>query len=1250
MGLLQAAAGGLTLGGFVRGVFDAGNSLLRFERLMTAISTSPDELAGHSQFIEELTHDLPIGLRTAQDEYSKFAVATRLVGMNAEDTQSIFRGFSTAFSALGASTERQRFGFLALSQIVSKDMVTMEDLRQQLGEHMPGALALLADSLGVTTAALEKMVEAREVRPDALVGMAKLAEQVFRGQIPAAIATSQARLVFFGNAWERLKQTMFESGFDSGLAAMFDRLTASLRTPEFTAAAQNIGRTLGDIFAGLGAIGTVAMNHADDILRVVGAIAGIGALNAAVRVITGLSSPMLILGAAIVLLPEPLDKVAIGFAALTALTIPLAMFNVELALLLRRLLLLPMAAAGVWRIGEEIGLAGLRGLAQLSPDPDFARRLEESIAQKGTPLANAVKWLAEPIDALIGSATDFAGNALESIFPNVTAEMDKALAATRAAQDGFAATQADTARMLSDNAAREAERARLAQDAFDLTRRQQQLLDSLDPIAKANREYKEQIALLDQLLARTGTAGGIDQGQHTALRSRLDRTTLDDRDPFAAYVRSQQEELALLRLSTDARDVEREVLSARNDLLARGVDLTSAQVEAVRGLATAMRDLERGGSTGFGQWAHDTKNFGEALNEVERGALDDFADKLADVITTGRADWASFWRSLVHEVASAAIRSLMKDTLGNLFGGARAAETALANAQATALSPTGMLPDTVANMNVAAGTVNLAGSFTGIPNIPVERYDLAPLPGAPVAADYAARQLNLAPSWTPGIDRFDELMPRGASGTGTGMTETLRDRFDTAFGGSRPLVDPNLFKDFGGQVQTLTKLISLGAADMDYIGRTVMTEVDHGLLTRNPMAYNAQIEGVTDTMLNRVAAGRWGGSVADVANARWQFSGINSNLPNAYGSVQNAPRANAYVQDYVDRYVGARAAGTPSSVGGNLNYLNPYYSSQRSLNAWGNDVVAQGTASGQAFGQGRSMHFHGTAPGLSPVDPFGINMATAGAQSGQQFATAFAPSIQTTATRFGTSMQQPIQATAQQFRTAMQPQFDQSGTMFAQSLQPANGQVATDYVMKMQQANSQIAASAQGATGGFTAAGQALGQAGTQAQAATGGIGGFAQGLGGLLGPLGQILQMVLGGGNAGGLLQAGLSLVGGLFAEGGRTGSPVASVSASAAMWRNAPRYAAGTDLAKRAGGMSRIGDGWAAVLHDHEAVIPLSRGRTVPVELTGDRPEGAGARPNVTVHMTVKTPDAASFRKSSRQVSNDLMSDLHVASRANG
>lgn len=99
-----------------------------------------------------------------------------------------------------------------------------------------------------------------------------------------------------------------------------------------------------------------------------------------------------------------------------------------------------------------------------------------------------------------------------------------------------------------------------------------------------------------------------------------------------------------------------------------------------------------------------------------------------------------------------------------------------------------------------------------------------------------------------------------------------------------------------------------------------------------------------------------------------------------------------------------------------------------------------------------------------------------------------------------------------------------------------------------------------------------------------------------------------------------------GAFSEGGYSTSPVGSAMMPMSAFRNAPHYAEGTPNTS----------GIPAVLHPNEAVIPLSRGRKIPVEM-GDS-AGGGTVVHMPQNITINTPDADSFRRSRKQLAADL------------
>ena len=159
-------------------------------------------------------------------------------------------------------------------------------------------------------------------------------------------------------------------------------------------------------------------------------------------------------------------------------------------------------------------------------------------------------------------------------------------------------------------------------------------------------------------------------------------------------------------------------------------------------------------------------------------------------------------------------------------------------------------------------------------------------------------------------------------------------------------------------------------------------------------------------------------------------------------------RVDARTNKLVDDWLAQRAGGAQSSVGDNLNYLNPKYSGRNGRgNGWGGDAFqAEAMRNGYVFGKGNAQHFHGTTAGLQSARPgaFGVNLpgqmgvdpimtASTGGGQMQSIATQYQQQMtaanQTIAQQMPQMFQQPMANVGQQF-TQM---FSQTGLLCSRS-------------------------------------------------------------------------------------------------------------------------------------------------------------------------------------------------------------------------
>jgi len=164
----------------IKDTFQLVKSLDSLSFAMKTIIKDSSELAQTQSFLKRITNAYGIEIVALTERYIKFRAASLQVGLSAEQTQKIFESFSKAAGVLGLKTDELSGIYLALEQMLSKGKVTTEELRRQLGERLPGAMGIMAASMGVTISELDKMMKRGEVlSAEVLPGFADAVEIAF---------------------------------------------------------------------------------------------------------------------------------------------------------------------------------------------------------------------------------------------------------------------------------------------------------------------------------------------------------------------------------------------------------------------------------------------------------------------------------------------------------------------------------------------------------------------------------------------------------------------------------------------------------------------------------------------------------------------------------------------------------------------------------------------------------------------------------------------------------------------------------------------------------------------------------------------------------------------------------------------------------------------------------------------------------------------------------------------------------------
>jgi tape measure domain-containing protein len=190
----------------------------QFRRGLDAIYKNTATTAQQMQFLRSTANANGVSIGALSEAFVRYSAATKSANIPLQVTNELFASVTRTAGTLGLSAEAVGGTLDALGQIASKGVVSLEELRQQLGDRMPGALSAAAKGLGLTDAELIKLVEsgnlaARDFFPAFSKGL-----QEMQGQTEGLIPT-----------WNRLKNAMTIATQNAGDAGGLEVMTGALK-------------------------------------------------------------------------------------------------------------------------------------------------------------------------------------------------------------------------------------------------------------------------------------------------------------------------------------------------------------------------------------------------------------------------------------------------------------------------------------------------------------------------------------------------------------------------------------------------------------------------------------------------------------------------------------------------------------------------------------------------------------------------------------------------------------------------------------------------------------------------------------------------------------------------------------------------------------------------------------------------------------------------------------------------------------
>lgn len=220
-GALTAAIA--TIGFAVKPVIDANVELEALRRTLTFVTGSSEAAAGQIKVLQNAANQAGLSAGQLANSFQLFEASMIKSGQSVEVTQNLFEGVTAAAGKLGLSTDRVSGVLLALGQVASKGKLSLEELQGQVGEHLPGALKIAADSLGITSAQLTKlMADGKIMATDFLPAFGTALKTTFEGGTKPVEGLAQA--------FNRLKNAATQTSQQLLDTAAYKGLTASIES------------------------------------------------------------------------------------------------------------------------------------------------------------------------------------------------------------------------------------------------------------------------------------------------------------------------------------------------------------------------------------------------------------------------------------------------------------------------------------------------------------------------------------------------------------------------------------------------------------------------------------------------------------------------------------------------------------------------------------------------------------------------------------------------------------------------------------------------------------------------------------------------------------------------------------------------------------------------------------------------------------------------------------------------------------
>lgn len=293
--LLRTAVGAITLGSFVKEVYDAGNAFVQVHHMMEIVAKDAKEVAGWFQEIGDIANTFGQRLDAMQRGFAVFATSAMASGWSRQQAINTYSNMASVATSVGLTPEQTERVYHTVDAALSSGQLMRGVLTRQLSPLIPGMTTEAAklyfnmernkpldtplNDKELLQAETDLMKSTRRAQLSANI-LAPIFERLatkYEGGLPTAQKSARAAENRMANEWFVMKNRTFDAGFGEGITDLWNTITKIMQRPEIVQFFDRLGKGMGDAAR---AVGDMLRFMADNLSTVVMVFKGFVALGA----------------------------------------------------------------------------------------------------------------------------------------------------------------------------------------------------------------------------------------------------------------------------------------------------------------------------------------------------------------------------------------------------------------------------------------------------------------------------------------------------------------------------------------------------------------------------------------------------------------------------------------------------------------------------------------------------------------------------------------------------------------------------------------------------------------------------------------------------------------------------------------------------------------------------------------------------------------------------------------------------------